>query len=384
MKRHFRIGLALLFIAAVGVAFTHMDLFSWSENQELTKQEIQDRYRTCLQEPTETAIGNCMQQLAKNSLIRASVPDFSAAVASLSYQEKNRWCHEVMHYMGWESYDASKSIAQAFMNASELCDSGMYHGIMEQHVRVHGINTNVPAFIHDVCETATADKKSVSAGVISLCYHGIGHGLMFITAHNLQAALDFCDTLENMQAHSCYSGAFMEHTATKAVDGNITKDLSDFQYCEDLRPHQHEVCYSRQGANNLQRAGGDVAQAMEYCLSVPEKRRQPCFIGVGSNTPTPGRSHYDSGSACNAAQTVSENAYTSCILGGAGFVAQLEQGDPQGLVDFCSAIESSHKEFCYTQAGLALTAWITPDTSLAAKCSAFTDQTAQDLCAAAE
>ena len=258
----------------------------------------------------------------------------------------------MMHYMGWRAYEKENSIASAFMNSSELCDSGMYHGVAEGYLRKEGMNGNIGELIKDVCPAALEENPALSEGTKSLCYHGLGHGLMYVTKLSLQTSLDYCDLLGKGANGSCYSGVFMENKLTRNSGVLSTvKSLDDFEDCLVLKEHQKGACYVTQGMNYLSLANGDVGVAMRSCGNIQEQERYNCFIGVGSNTPTPGRSHADSAIACRGALEVSEVAYQACIDGGLGFVAQIERGNPEGAFDFCEATTEKEKGFCFFQMG---------------------------------
>ncbi len=64
----------------------------------------------------------------------------------------------MMHYMGWRAYEKERSIADAFMNSSELCASGMYHGVAEGYLRKEGLGSNIGELIKDLCPEALQEN----------------------------------------------------------------------------------------------------------------------------------------------------------------------------------------------------------------------------------
>ncbi len=184
---------------------------------------------------------------------------------------------------------------------------------------------------------------------------------MYVTKLNLEASLDYCDLLGRDGAGSCYSGVFMENKLTRnsGVLSSV-KSLDNFEDCLNIKDHQKGSCYVTQGMNYLSLANGNVSEAMQFCNNIMGEDKHQCFLGVGANTPTPGRSHTNSAIACRGAQEVSEEAYQACLEGGLGFVAQIERGNPEGTFEFCEAVTEKEQGFCFYHMGKSLSSWLGP------------------------
>ena len=342
---------------------------------------VKDEYIKCIRTEDKSVIGECLEALTERAYGMYPVSEIAAVLDTLDNKQKERWCHETMHYFGWRAYEEEPDIAQAFINSSELCDSGMYHGVIEEYLRNEGFSGNIKELIRTTCTDSLEGRPDISQGHIGLCYHGLGHGLMFITSSDLRRSLELCDELGKDERGVCYSGAFMEFTASKAAGplGN-QRDWADYSHCETLNEEHLWMCYHRQGINNLAAANGDVKKAMEMCQELPEEYWNGCYFGVGGNNPAPNIPHADAGKACNAALAVSEDAYLNCLDGSLGFVMQIEWGDMQGAIDFCSATDSSYMERCYAFAGKAVTSWLKDSETIEDKCAAFPTEDAQAAC----
>lgn len=345
---------------------------------------VKEEYLRCISLQAENHDkGECLNDLAVYAYDSYEIPEVIAELDTLSLDSRLIWCHEIMHYIGWRVYVTEQDIAAAFLQSSELCDSGMYHGVMEEYLRQHGLQADIASLIKNTCVESLKDSPELSEGTISLCYHGLGHGLMYITTADLKRSLDYCDLLEDAASYACYGGAFMEYSANKAVGPLSDKekpDLSDFNYCSELNEKQKASCLARQGTNNLVVAKGDVGEAMRLCLRISEPDRQGCFQAVGANTPTPSRSHADSAEVCKQAIGVATTSYQQCIKGALGFVAQLEHGDPQGMVDFCEVSDESEQRFCYERAGANLVFWLKAGELAEEKCALFPAGMPQEAC----
>jgi hypothetical protein len=246
----------------------------------------------------------------------------------------------------------------------------MYHGVTEAFLRKEGLSDQIDSIVKNTCEQALSKHPDLSEGTKSLCYHGLGHGLMYITSSNLRRSLDYCDLLQGTNSENCYGGVFMEYAASKAVGplaNNI--DLEDPTYCDVLTDHQKDACYSRQGVNYLSFTKGDVAAAMQLCLRFPDKYKPGCFEGVGTNNPSPSKSDTQAGTDCLNALSVSEEAYKGCVVGSLSFIIQLDRGALTGAADFCATVPEKYKSLCYSHAGMGATIWLNSGETIADTCA---------------
>ncbi len=370
---------AALAVLAVGSMIVLSILWQSAPEPSPSVTSVKEEYLHCITLPEDEDVAQCLDEVASIAYNRYPTRDIAAVLDSLSYQEKNRWCHEIMHYMGWEAYAQEDSIADAFLHSSELCDSGMYHGVMEAYLRSEGLAGDIETLIRTVCTDALASHPGLSEGVLALCFHGLGHGLMYVTASDLGRSLEYCEILQE-GAPACYGGVFMEFTTSKEIgplhnNRNLTEN-----FCVTLNEKYWNMCYYRMGLNFFSATNGSVGEAMELCSTVPKEHQGNCFLGVGGNNPSPSKSHSDAGAACLEALRVSEDAYEGCISGSLGFVLSLEWGDMRGAVEFCSAVDEQYQRFCYAEAGRAALAWVKPEETLAEKCSVLPAFEAEAAC----
>lgn len=345
---------------------------------------IKEKFLQCEAKKDPQLIGRCLHEFSKFAYDRFTVSEITGELNTLTYQQKDRWCHETMHYLGWRVYDRQQDIGKAFTEASELCDSGMYHGISEEYLSQQGMSDTIENTIQNICTESLAKTPEYSEGTVALCQHGLGHALMYLTSSNLQKSLDYCDNLGDKK-DNCYGGVYMEYTGSYIVGPlKNAADLSDSTFCKDLKEHQKHECYKRVGANNLSlsagETGNDVEQAMRQCLKVEEGFQHDCFLGVGSNIPAPNIPFTESGASCIKALAISEEAYKTCLQGALGFVVQLEHGAMQGFTEFCEAGDPSYKQYCYYVAGFLVKGWLKKDESYATKCGELTYEEARRSC----
>lgn len=277
------------------------------------------------------------------------------------------------------------------MQASSRCDSGMFHGIVEEYMSEALGGRNPEQFITAIAPTACEDdvaKNNLLPGVKAICYHGLGHAFMFITSNNLPQSLRSCDVLPPSHSGECYTGAFMENLQSKQVGRLGTHpsaytpkpDYPDYP-CNILDEKHKDFCYRYAAISVVPATKGDFKQAFASCLKLTPAHRSTCFWGVGSDIPAPQWSSSDAGKKCGLALEVSTEAYKQCILGSMAFLVQLNLGNPQAVNEFCGAIKTDYRDICYQAAGANFRSWVSSDKDLAQKCSLLPDIHAHSICA---
>jgi hypothetical protein len=303
--------------------------------------------------------------------------------------DKRQWCHEFMHYVGWELYDKTKNLYQAFNLASDKCDSAMYHGVTERYIETAQIGYKPEDFVKNVIPNSCEDgfsKLNLPVSMKGHCYHGLGHAFMFITDNDLSKSLQYCDVLVGYE-NACYTGAFMENLQSKQV-GRLGTHVSKFSFdlnnpdypCSILDQKYKDYCYRHKGASNILFTNANVKQSVQECLKVTPAYQDQCFWGMGSNLPGPQWSSRVAGEKCNEALEINPQAYKQCILGAMAFLVQFNLGNANATVEFCDAIKKDYKPICYGAAGRIFVGWITDKESLEEKCKHFEDPVAQGIC----
>ncbi len=352
---------------------------------------VKKSYERCLEKgTTEREKGTCFRKLANTLYSDYSIKEIESGLQKIDDKKKLIWCHEFMHYLGWELYDDKNDISIAFREASDMCDSAMYHGVVEEYVNKRDLAQNltgaIGAIINEACENGKMNDLGTTRGMRSHCYHGLGHGFMFITSNNLPISLNYCDQIDTEFRRSCYTGAFMENNQSKQV-GRDSLHVSEFfrpddpDYpCRILNEQHKDTCYFYKGTNNLNKKRGDLKRAVEECLKGIPKYQESCFKGIGANTPGHYRSPLESAIACKTAISADKRAYKQCIIGAMSFIVQLNHGSAEAASEFCEATEDSHKDICYRTAGADLTDWVTPADNIENKCAKFKSEHARTLC----
>jgi len=352
---------------------------------------LPNAYRDCINIiKSQQDKGICLKDLGDYAGKNSTAREIDAAIISLTQSGELSWCHEFLHYAGWGLYKKTKNISNAFLEANSKCDSGMFHGIVEEYISEASEGKNQEQFVTSVAPTACEGdvaKNNLLPGVKAICYHGLGHAFMFITGNDLPQSLRHCDALSPAHAGECYTGAFMENLQSKQVGRLGTHpsaympkpDDPDYP-CNLLDEKHRDFCYRYTGIAVVVRTKGDFKKAFKYCLKVAPAYQDTCFFGIGTDIPAPQWTSREAGEKCGVALEVSAKAYEQCIMGGMAFLIQLNLGDPQAVNEFCGAIKPDYRDIYFQSAGANLRGWVKSDQELDERCNQLLDPRGRTLC----
>lgn len=178
-------------------------------------------------------------------------------------------CHALAHVVGYAAF-AREGFTQAVRITDDVCGSGYLHGLIEK--KFAGA-ADLRGVMRSLC--APSDGR---------CFHGMGHGLMYVSANNVPAARDLCRTLPGRaQRIQCAEGVFMEHFSTEG-DAHATPFLDPedpFALCLAQDEPERGVCAFYAPRFVAARHPDGDAGAMAWCLGLPEASRSACVKGVG-------------------------------------------------------------------------------------------------------
>jgi hypothetical protein len=328
--------------------------------------EFKKSFRDCTRDSyPKIQKGQCLRNLAALAYKKTSILDISSDLKSVNDSNKIQWCHEFMHYLGWEAYKDSGDLFTSFRKATETCDFGMYHGIVEEYLEQSSVGSDIEDFVKlngsKICEESTKGTLEVYKGI---CYHGLGHGFMFVTGNDLSTSAGYCGILPVDKMESCLTGVFMENIQSKQVT-KIPVHPSKFAFnhedpdfpCKELNKKFKNICYRYKGVFEMNESKGNLKLAFENCLKVDSSYHNSCFFGIGVNIPGSHITSDAAGRRCRAALEVSGKAYEQCVIGGLSFIAELSTGDSKELIKFCDSVDANFKGTCYDHARLLLKIW---------------------------
>lgn len=264
-------------------------------------------------------------------------------------------CHQAAHRTGHISYDLYGD--KAFIEYSAYCQSGYYHGVMEQYLEEHGAQ-NLATNLGSLC------SSDLNGFFRHQCIHGIGHGLMAWVNYDLPEALKECDLLPAGK-DSCWTGVFMENIAAQPssarppgaktqqvgeTDIHYTKYLNaDPLYpCDSLDVKYQSSCYFLQTSRMLQLFGQDFQKIAVTCATAGNENNQAtCFGSMGRDVG--GRFPTDAAKEIEACDFIQNAGYRNDCLSGA---VQNAFWDPTGqdfAISFCKLLTNpDEKSACYS------------------------------------
>ena len=154
--------------------------------------------------------------------------------------------------------------------------------------------------IAELCRQAPGGR-----GAYTMCFHGLGHGVLAYNDYELPAAIKMCETGagSGRESTECVGGAIMEMVAG-VHDVNLWKEKSKkyFKASDPLYPCSANfmadrfkgICYTYITPHLFEAAGGDIGhpkpadfeKAFKFCEPLSGSSRDACFGGIGKEFPT--------------------------------------------------------------------------------------------------
>lgn len=210
--------------------------------------------------------------------------DPSKAIQELHEQSKNNkqilaLCHDILHIIGHTAYGKYGSFKEAVKYQSDFCNSGYIHGLFESYF---GSTDKPLTGLSEQCSNFATDKRQFD---LWQCYHGIGHGFMYLTGGDLDKSLQLCkDGLQRPEdVSSCRNGAYMEvfNKEVLAKERDFVDSKNPLLTCKS-REVNKEDCYLYIPAYLSQTLNMDFVDIFNECNKVESKYRGVCIGGVGS------------------------------------------------------------------------------------------------------
>ena len=220
------------------------------------------------------------QTVVNSQSVEAAFTDIKDAYERSPYAKGN--CHQLVHVIGRAAGNLFGDVAQAYGRGDEFCWSGYYHGVMEAILAKIGYQ-NVKTQLNTICAGVGATEKYSFAHYN--CAHGLGHGVMLVSQHELFDALTTCDSLgDGWERESCYGGVFMENIMAEINPDHATKYLKtdDLLYpCTEVGPSYKQQCFLMQTSHALQVNGYNFGGVFALCDGVETEHRATCYQSLG-------------------------------------------------------------------------------------------------------
>ncbi|MHB8604904.1 MAG: hypothetical protein ACYDCK_06570 [Thermoplasmatota archaeon] len=190
-------------------------------------------------------------------------------------------CHMLAHALGHVAFDTAHDFVAAMAEGSGACNGGYWHGVVEEALaRGYGVSSQGNVSVLGWC-----DPIAGAPGMEYMeCIHGLGHGLMYRSGHDVVGSLAACDQLGwDDERNYCADGVFMENALQY-------RDLGESAYL-DAAPHacdrlpltlsEFQSCFSNIGEVAMMHYHHDLDRANALCATIPDdSARSQCASGA--------------------------------------------------------------------------------------------------------
>ncbi len=253
-------------------------------------------------------------------------------------------CHDMAHDLGhhaYELYGFSAAMTfndphrQGHTSVDDICAGGYMHGILEE------------VFLHQPQLKSNASElcSSIPENNRGSCFHGVGHGLMFVNKRDVPTSLSDCRNLDkNTSTWRCFEGVWMEmfwgntnHAGADSLGWTPEKPLEP---CVNAKNDEKPACFLYAHLGYLRNHHYDFTGAMNLCtknnLNLSDETF--CVRGIGMTM----MKHFTSNSLEKTEQLVSGYGFWEKYAYYQGVIsyARLSSVSESKLQTFCSELQN--------------------------------------------
>jgi len=271
-------------------------------------------------------------------------------------------CHQITHWVGHAGLVYYKNHAGiALSHGSMTCNSGYYHGVMQQAFA----GLPKPVVVAKAKKICGVPAVNTSDFLLYQCVHGLGHGLMIYSGDDLPWSLQTCHKLRNsFDRISCTGGVFMQNLDSTMGVSRYLKTSNPLYPCNIVSKQDKYYCYLQVTSRILSLDGYDWKKTADWCRKAEKGWVQTCFESYGRDAS--GSTQYHAASTVQVCERAGKNT-ADCIYGAARDYANNYAGSSQS-VSVCSATPARWKSRCYEGIGTILGALHRSDEERKAAC----------------
>lgn len=361
-----KIKILYLILAATGILA--MSFLFFFINGWLWRPLTPFRYQLCTAIHFNNAIKqyNCYEKLVLEIIqkddIQAAAIFVRERADSLGYGK----CHNLMHRIGRAAYKKYELIENAYEAVETFwCSDGYTHGVAEQFFMDqlgsfpldHRANGDIKKIISSSCKkyndvelppTQSSAKNSLDAAI---CFHALGHGIMFALKNDIRQSLQNCDILPlYWHIENCHNGVFMEnalsHFSFIAYPGskNYVHQENPQYACDRIDEKYKLICYKFVGLIARSKNPADFKLAFVACDNIARKDGQKvCYGDVGRTVASFVKNFTDIAHTC--LETKPEWQET-CLYNAAIFIRRYYPHHNKAALEFCSKLPTMFSEKC--------------------------------------
>jgi hypothetical protein len=340
---------------------------------------MRNSYGQCEGRSLEREFYDCLERVAGEANDRFPFTTNLAGLAILQEEGADGNWHDFLHYVAAYHYRDTQDVAIVLSECTPVFFSACYHGAVSGYMRYSGLSLENEAALTDFMGAACISLEGDSL-TKSQCVHGIGHGLMLLTAGELPQSLALCDTLSEY-TESCYAGVFMENFPGSSTAPHPSKYISDTNLlypCDIVEQRHAPTCYSFLTSYLSYLAEFDPVRTIEMCTVYPVEYRYYCYEAIGTGYGGSIRAMEQKESVCATIPT--EQGRRECTRGIVYSFADRFSGTAEigKVTEFCSV--SIFSDYCYEQAAYMLRLWEPDVTVRRSMCDSIPIQSARSLC----
>ncbi len=180
-------------------------------------------------------------------------------------------CHGLAHDLGHLAQELL-GFTGALTIQDDVCGSGYVHGVIEQELSAH-------------IEDFESRFQTLCPPDDARCFHGLGHGLMYVTENDLPISLKHCRTFHmSFQRIQCFEGVFMENFAADSIAHPSAYLFPDDPYktCREQPEPEKGVCSFYFPRYFLRVHPSAYADLLSFCQTLPASSARACIKGAGS------------------------------------------------------------------------------------------------------
>ena len=263
----------------------------------------------------------------------------------------SRDCHDIAHDLGHRAYELfgfsgamtfSDPNRKAHASVDDICAGGYMHGILEE------------AFLHQPSLKEHPGSLCASIPEVnrSSCFHGVGHGLMFVNQRDVAKSLETCRAIgEESEVPRCFEGVWMElfwgdtsHAGANSLGWTPESPLEPYRNASgDEKPSCFLYAHLGYLRNHRQDFSGAISLCAENNLSASDEKF--CLRGIGMTMMKHFTSHHLdlTENVVQELNDIEKNAYYQGVIR----YARLSSVSEANLNAFCHELKHD-KNICLT------------------------------------
>lgn len=249
-------------------------------------------------------------------------------------------CHDLLHEIGKASFEKYDDYAEAVAYQDDFCNSGYIHGLFEAMFSTGVID---PQDLTELCSEYAITGRPFD---MWQCYHGIGHGFMYVTGGDLDESLSNCGKhLSGPAVPQCYNGVYMELFNNEILNSEPDfVDPSDpFKTCTNADRGKKD-CYLYAPTYFTQNLGQSHIEALAACKDVSPIHRNSCINGVATEATK--RNQNDLTPVFALCDTLSRSTEESVCVSGIAVMNVFQTASIDAALSKCATAPKKYQASC--------------------------------------